>query len=236
MRWLSRQKSPRRASQEAADSAATVGTTIRQQRRVERNAINTAELRANSQRILTTIHTMRPENTRASYLPKQAAFQAFCQAKQYHDYDTVTEDKLLLFLVEEVANRLLRGRSPRVSPGSEETSRLSWRSVRTYVTAVTDLYRTQKARGMNTHPSPREDNIRDYLKTLQRRDAERDKAGFLDKGRDTLLDGYSEQAFERVCAELWAHSVASPECHFHTLVDLLLGHYMLINYMSAGSS
>ncbi|KAJ6780567.1 hypothetical protein PWT90_10658 [Aphanocladium album] len=228
MRWLSRQKSARGASQEAADSAAAaVGTAMGQQRRVERNAINTAELQANSQRILTTIHTMRPDNTRASYQPKQAAFQAFCQAKQYHDYDTVTEDKLLLFLVEEVANRPLQGRSHRVSPGSEETSRLSWRSVRTYVTAVTDLYRTQKACGMNTHPSPREDNVRDYLKTLQRRDAERDKASFLDKGRDTLLDGYSEQELERVCAELWAHSVASPECHFRTLIDLLLGHYML---------
>ena len=80
---------------------------------------------------------------------------------------------------------------------------------------------------MNCHPSPREYNIRQYLKTLQRRHAQREKEQYADKGRDTLLDGHTEEEFERVCTELWAHSDASPECHFRTLVDLLLGHYML---------
>ena len=47
---------------------------------------------------------------------------------------------------------------------------------------------------------------------------------FADKGRDTLLDGYTEDEFERVCHELWNFS---PECHFRTLVDILLGQYML---------
>ena len=49
----------------------------------------------------------------------------------------------------------------------------------------------------------------------------------MDKGQDTLLDGYTEEEFERVYRELWAHGDESPECHFRTLVDLLLGHYML---------
>jgi hypothetical protein len=85
----------------------------------------------------------------------------------------------------------------------QENSRLSWRSVRGYVTAITDLYREQKAKGMNTHPSPREDNVRDYLKSLQRRDAQFDRVLFTDKGRDTLLDGYTEDEFTSVCRELW---------------------------------
>ena len=55
---------------------------------------------------------------------------------------------------------------------------------------------------MNCHPSPRKDNIRQYLKTLQRRDAQREKEQYADKGGDTLLDGYTEEEFERVCAEL----------------------------------
>jgi hypothetical protein len=55
---------------------------------------------------------------------------------------------------------------------------------------------------MNTHPSPREDNVREYIKSLQRRDAVRNREQFIDKGRDTLLDGYSEEQFERVCREL----------------------------------
>lgn len=45
---------------------------------------------------------------------------------------------------------------------------------------------------MNSHPSPREHSVRDYIKSLQRRDAARDKANYADKGRDTLLDGYTE--------------------------------------------
>jgi hypothetical protein len=56
--------------------------------------------------------------------------------------------------------------------------------------------------GMNSHPTPREDSVREYIKTLQRKDAQRDKEQFADKGRDTLLDGYTEEEFERVCKEL----------------------------------
>jgi hypothetical protein len=109
----------------------------------------------------------------------------------------------------------------------QDETRLSWRSVRTYITAITDLYREQKALGMNSHPSPREDNVREYLKSLQRRDTQRDREQFADKGRDTLLDGYNEDEFERVCHELWARGGSSPECHFRTLVNILLSHYML---------
>ena len=67
----------------------------------------------------------------------------------------------------------------------------------------------------------------EYLKTLQWRDAQQDKDNYADKGRDTLLDGYTEEEFERICRELWTRGGASPEYHLRTLVDLLLGHYML---------
>ncbi|XP_044718008.1 centromere DNA-binding protein complex CBF3 subunit [Hirsutella rhossiliensis] len=70
------------------------------------------------------------------------------------------QEKLLLFLVEEVAGRPLKVRSRKAATDTpQDETRLAWRSVRTYVTAITDLYRTQKALGMNTHPSPREDNF-----------------------------------------------------------------------------
>jgi hypothetical protein len=85
---------------------------------------------------------------------------------------------------------------------------------------------------MNSHPSPRVDTVRGYLRSLQRRDAELDRAQYADKGRDTLLDGYNEDEFERLCTELWLHGSdtstdTSTECHLRTLVDILLGHYML---------
>ncbi|KAL2140333.1 hypothetical protein VTI28DRAFT_3977 [Corynascus sepedonium] len=194
----------------------------------ERNAANNAEPRANAQNILSMIHEHRPKNTSLAYEPKQREFQDFCRRKQYQDGDTVTEDKLLLFLVEDVVNRPLKTRSPKIDKNvPQERTRLAWRSVCSYITAITDLYHTQKARGMNIHPSPREDNVRDYLKTLQRRDAHQEKDNYADKGRGTLLGGYTEEEFERVCYELWMRGSASPEYHLRTLVDFLLGHYML---------
>ena len=80
---------------------------------------------------------------------------------------------------------------------------------------------------MNNHPSPREDNARDYIRSLQRRDTARQKANYADKGRDTLLDGYTEAELRRIVTELWSHVAESPECHLRTLVDFLFGHYML---------
>ena len=135
---------------------------------------------------------------------------------------------MLLFLNNRVVNRPLRKRSKNVDKSIPQAkTRLTWCSVRSYVTAITDLYHVQKARGMNSHPSPREANTRQYLKTLQRKEAQRKKAQLADKGRDTLLDGYNLEQFEKVCESLWEQSDTSPECHLRTLVDFLLSHYML---------
>ena len=88
------------------------------------------------------IRSARPKNTALAYEPKQEEFRRFCQRKQYQDGETVTEDKLLLFLVEEVVHRLLRLRSRKAAKDTSliET-RLAWRSVRSYITAITDLCR-----------------------------------------------------------------------------------------------
>ncbi|KAF2472835.1 uncharacterized protein BDR25DRAFT_353146 [Lindgomyces ingoldianus] len=51
----------------------------------------------------------------------------------------------------------------------------------TYVTATTDLYREHKGLGVNNHTSPQQ---------------------YADKVRDTLLDGYDEDEFQRVDSEL----------------------------------
>lgn len=107
--------------------------------RVDRAIVNNAELRANSQNILSMIRAARPKNTTSAYEPKQEEFRRFCQQKEYQDGETVTEDKLLLFLVEEVVDRPLRSRSRKAAsdiPLSE--TRLAWRSVRSYITAITE--------------------------------------------------------------------------------------------------
>lgn len=214
------------------DSITVVATdlqaTLKDIHGTERTALNNVELCTNTRNVYSLIQQERPKNTVIAYKPKKREFQQFCASKQYHDRDTVTEDKLLLFLVECVAQRPLRGKSYKTASETPRTAtRLAWRSVRSYVTAITDLYCAQKALGMNSHPSPREHNVRDYIKALQRRDAVRDKANYADKGRDTLLDGYTELQLLRVCQELWAQTGESTECHFRTIVDILLSHYML---------
>ena len=37
-----------------------------------------------------------------------------------------------------------------------------------------------------------------------------------------------EDEFKSVCRELWARGDSSPEYHLYMLVDILLGHYILI--------
>jgi hypothetical protein len=87
--------------------------------------------------------------------------------------------------------------------------------VRGYVTALTDLYQTQKTMGINSHTSPHKDSVREYLKALQQKDAQHKREQFADKGHDTLLDSYTEDEFESVCRKLWAKGAASsPKCHF----------------------
>ena len=107
--------------------------------------------------------------------------------------------------------------------------RLRQQLVYNYITAVTDLYWIQKAIGINSYLFLREDNVREYLKTLQWRDIQYKKEQFSNKGRDALFNSYTEDKFKGVCCKFQARGTASSlECHFHILVNILLGHYILI--------
>lgn len=196
-----------------------------------RNITNDAELEDNLHRIHTTIHAERPMTTKRAYAPKQAEFQSFCRARGFQDGETVTESKLLLFLEKEVVHRPLRGPSRKLVPGMPAgEARLHWRSVRAYITAITDLWQQQRTLGMNNHPSPRETTAREYVRTLQRQHAAQSRSVYTDKGQDTLLDGYSEPELQRIAEKLWAQtaeSSANTEQCLRTLTDLLLSHYML---------
>jgi hypothetical protein len=192
---------------------------------------NEADLEENMLRIHGSIYTGRPKNTTLAYSPKQAEYQAHCQARSYLDGDTVTERKLLFFLSNEVVSRPLRRKSRKMAPGVPlEETQLNWRSVRGYLTAITDLWQQQRALGMNNHPSPRESMARSYIRSLQRSDAERNRGTFTDKGQDTLLDGYSEGELRVIADKLWGQSGETParaEYLLRTMTDLFLSHYML---------
>ena len=63
---------------------------------------------------------------------------------------------------------------------------------------------------------------------LQWRDVQHEKEQFADKGKDTLLNGYTKDKFKGICCKLQARGATlSLKCHFCTLINILLGHYML---------
>ena len=109
----------------------------------------------------------------------------------------------------------------------QNKTQLSQHSVYGYITALIDLYQTQKAMGINSHQSLQKDNIREYLKVLQQKDMQQEKEQFVDKDRDTLLDRYTENKFKSIYHKLQAHRDSLPECYFYILVDILLDHYIL---------
>jgi hypothetical protein len=144
-------------------------------------------------------------------------------------------------LEEEVIHRPLRKKGKKALAADDmdlDEQVLKWGSVRAYVTAITDLYNAQKPRNMNSNPSPRATGIRDLIKAMQHRDTTLAKQNFADTGRDTYLDGYSEEQFRDLCLTLW-RAPTSPttttggsdalktSCYLRTLVDLLLGHYLV---------
>ena len=111
----------------------------------------------------------RAANTTRAYEPKQKEFITWATQHGHRDHDTVTEEKLISFLKDEVVNRPLKRRKKKVlavTEASLESQRLAWRSVTSYVTAITDLHSNQEARGMNSNPSPRDSSIRNYVKSL----------------------------------------------------------------------
>ena len=134
--------------------------------RAEINTADNAELHANAQGVIPAINESMPKNTSLNYDPSSRSSRcvrrnrhahmlkirlgALC-GKQYHDGDTVMEDKLLLFIVNRVANRPLRRKSRKVDQSVPlDQTKLSWRSVRGYVTTITSLYSTQKGMGLYT--------------------------------------------------------------------------------------
>ncbi|KAJ5545476.1 centromere DNA-binding protein complex CBF3 subunit [Penicillium sp. DV-2018c] len=176
---------------------------------------NNAKLLAITQILLTEMR-----NTVLAYLPKQREFNVRTKDRMLRaegilrqcDGDIVRQEKRLLFLAKAVANRPLKRQSRRAG-----------RDVPLDETRLT--CKLEKRRPTTTHhPGKPASGI---ASLLQRQTVQRDREQYVDKGRDTLLDGYCEEEFEKVCDADSAQGHTSSESHFRTLVDLHLGHYML---------
>ena len=153
----------------------------------------------------------------------------------------MTDIKLLSFLKEEVVNQALKRRGRKVLANDDvplEQQILKWSSVRSYVSAIQDLYQLQKARNINSNPPPRDTGTKAFIKALQRRDTALERENYVDKGRDTHLNGYTENQFIKLCDALWSagndtsatggrNDMVKTECYVQTLLDLLLSHFLI---------
>jgi hypothetical protein len=129
-----------------------------------------------------------------------------------------------MFITSCVINRSLRRRSNKAASAIPQSlQKPSMSLIRGYVAAMVDLWCHQKAMGMNSHPTPRDAAVRNLLRLHQQKDTERDRQQFTDKGRETLLDGYTEEQFEQTCSQIWMRKDESTSCLLRTLLDLCIG-------------
>ena len=86
--------------------------------------------------------------------------------------------------------------------GSSRSARLTvgLATIESYISAVTDLYKEQVARGVNSNPHPRNATITALLNSLRREKHEKSKADYVDRGVGTMLDGYSSVSeLQQIC-------------------------------------
>jgi hypothetical protein len=134
---------------------------------------------------------LRPHNTNKAYSSKQQEFIDWCEEKKFDELSrsTVTGYKLHWFLNERVVNRKRKVR--RKDDTGDEV--IGNHTLKQYVNAIIDLYRRQKAAGVNSNEQPRIDAVQLLLKNHASDTANRKRANYDDRAAGSLLDGYTTQ-------------------------------------------
>ena len=107
----------------------------------------------------------------------------------------MSEDKLLAFLEEFV---IPRGNRKGKQDAEGKHPKLSKNSIIAYASAIVDLYQDQVKTMNNPYPAPRGDNIKSLIQNLTLTENDRHKAQFIDRGKGTAKDGYSQAEFEAI--------------------------------------
>src|SRR5205809_5177759 len=145
---------------------------------------NDIDLHAANVRALALRDASRPTNTVRAYRKHQEEWEMFCRRRGFDDGGIVTENKLLVFLQEEVLNRPLRGK--RMRDIGDTDTRLGASSVETYVSAVVSIYDNQVTRGLNRNPHPRGPAVKATLETHGRRERQRRRDAYEDREKGTI--------------------------------------------------
>ena len=110
----------------------------------------------------------------------------------------------------------------------QSTLLLYYNTVRTYVSAVNELWDYQHARNLVTGGRPKGVAIKAMERALIRGKIQRDREEYRDRGRGTLRDGYNSSQLADFMKECWSLPAKSTSQAQRTGVDFLFGHSMLM--------
>lgn len=176
-------------------------------------------MRLSMQQTIVEARANRPAATNNVYIPKQEEFKAWCRKKNFEGPfpELVTEDKLHLFLKEEVENR------KRFTGNRSAT--IGYSSIALYVNSIVDLWSYQKSMNCNTAPNPRGSSVTALLKIWKSKEHQRKIQNFDDRGQGTVQDGYTSlQEIRRLAKDMWEKNSYRSLCaHFMCHAGLMRG-------------
>lgn len=105
---------------------------------------------------------------------------------------------------------------------------LMYSTVRSYVSAIRDLWTFQTTLGLHDAPDPNSDLISGFVHSLTGKEHNRRREEYVDRGLGTMKDGYEQSDIPKVTQQVWLGSLGMPEPSFRTLVDFLFGNSMLL--------
>ena len=154
------------------------------------------------------------------------------------DGQLVTQQKLILFLQKEVLSRGLRNsrwsRKRETRDGKDIVQTLAYSTVEGYVSAIVNLWRYQVACGDNHHPNPCGPLLQAILEDRSFKEDVWRKAEYVDRGANTMQDGYAEREMIDVVRKCWTawrskqQTANAVEPYHRTAVDFLFSHSMLM--------
>jgi hypothetical protein len=168
---------------------------------------------------------IRPSNTSRAYSIRHDEFKKWCVEKAFIDGITVTGDKLHLFLHEQVIGR---SRKKRKGNGDQVLQNVGKSTVLGYTSAIVDLWRQQASMRMNSHPNPRDANVKLLLKNTEYDTQQLRKANFVDRGIGTLLDGYTTTEQMAKLADVFWTRTRDFGQNLRNLCAFLVSHYALL--------
>ena len=161
------------------------------------------------QAVIKEAERLKPTATKNAYNPKMEEFKSWCRGRFAGEQspETVSEDKLLIFLQECVVDR------PRKRKRSSEAENqvVGSATVLQYVNAVVHLWNQQKAEGSNNLANPRGTMVKQLLKNEDKKTHKRKKANYEDRGKGTVREGYTDKDKHRLMGYFWQQTSRSVE-------------------------